>query len=291
MKNLLYKIFVFFALAFSILLLGKGWQLATDGFRIDKIYTRLSPKPNAFTPPKGLYNILNQKFYYLDKGCQTFVFESSDHQYVLKLIRYHKYRPPFSMHYLNLCESGKKYRKKREAFRARSQKNALHSYLLSFEKLSTETQTVYVHLQKSSFFKAPLTIVDRLGRSYSLDLDEVGFLIQRKGHSLVGSLQEAQKENNIDKTKVIVHSFFETITSMYKKGIVNKDYNCIKNAGVIDSKVVEIDLGSFYEQDLQNPKAFAKELHIFIKHFRKWGEKHYPEILPILELEYTLATQ
>ena len=37
-------------------------------------------------------NIFDQKFKYLSKGCQTYVFQSEDKKYVIKFIRYHRYR-------------------------------------------------------------------------------------------------------------------------------------------------------------------------------------------------------
>jgi hypothetical protein len=290
MKTFVYKLAVVVTLCLSVLFLSKGWQMITDGFRIDKIHTRLSPGPEP-TDTTNLEKILSQKFYYLDKGCQTFVFESKDHQYVLKLVRYHKYKPAFWMQYLQLFSITDEYRKKRKAFRERSKKNTLHSYVLSYEKLSEETATTYIHLHKTTSFQKPLIIVDRLGRSYELPLNDIGFLLQRKGTPLISALLQAKNKQDLVKTGDIIHSFFQTVSSLYKKGIANKDYNCIKNAGVIDGKVVEIDLGSFYEQDLSTKEAFAKELFIFIKHFRKWGNKNYPEILPMLEKEYDKAIE
>src|ERR1700722_15254629 len=42
---------------------------------------------------KELNTILSQDYYYLGKGCQSYVFSSQDDQYVIKFFKYQRFRP------------------------------------------------------------------------------------------------------------------------------------------------------------------------------------------------------
>jgi hypothetical protein len=221
--------FVFLSLAF----VSKGWQLLTDGFRTDKIVSEVPYNPDwdidiSDNNVDEVLNILNQNFYYLDKGCQTYVFESADKKYVLKFIRYHKYRLPFWMRIKKLFSKLDMYSRQRLQHREKSFFNSMRSYKLSYDHLQDETGVVYIHLNKSEDIFKNLPIIDRLNRKKHIDLDSAGFLLQRKTQRLEDVLVKLRDEKNIDGMKQVIQSFLNVVTSMCKKQIVNRDYNCVK---------------------------------------------------------------
>ncbi|MFA6502366.1 MAG: hypothetical protein WCT85_06225, partial [Parachlamydiales bacterium] len=118
--KLLKTIFVLIALVLCI----KGYNLFTDGFRIDKIYPKFNEKIQAF-PLDEIDEVFNQNYKYLSKGCQTYVFESEDGNYVIKFIRYHRYQLPLWLQVINYNQS---YKNKREFYKTKLLKDSLNSY-------------------------------------------------------------------------------------------------------------------------------------------------------------------
>lgn len=283
------RLFFIISVITVVIFVAKGWQLITDGFRKDKIAQDAiyDPKWDVLYRPqeeKKILSLLDQPFYYLGKGCQVYVFGSSDQKYVIKFIRYHKYRLPFWMHYITFCSKGADYKAYRMDHRKRGYFNSLRSYKIAYDLLSRETKTLYIHLNPTDHLKKKLQIIDRLGRKDIVDLDHSGFLVQEKVQSLEPYLLQLKNAQNMQETKKVIDSFLMLVDSLYRKGMTNKDYNCLKNSGYLNGQVVGMDIGSFYPQEgLENPQEFEQELRNFVKHFRKWGIKKYPEILPIFD--------
>ena len=91
----------------------------------------------------------------------------------------------------------------------------------------------------------------------------------------------------MDKTKMILDCFFKTTENLLSRNILNKDYNCIKNTGIIDKNVIYMDVGSFVKNStLQKEDSYNHFLRYSSKYFRKWGSKNFPEMLPFFEETY-----
>jgi hypothetical protein len=276
---------VFTALFFCVCIIGiaKGYQLLTDGFRLDKISKDLSQLPEynlkiSKEDKQKALDILDQDFKYLDKGCQTYVFESQDKQYVLKFVRFNKYVLPFWVRYIRGIKKGNDYYIRRFTHRTRSFKNTLKSYVFSYEKLKDQTGTIYVHLNKTNDLNKNVKISDRFGRSCRINLDNMSFMLQKKAKKLTSVMQDCVDNKDDKYLKELMVSFLKLVDTMYGKKIINKDYNCVKNSGVYHSEVVGIDLGSFFDNDqVENPAVYEFEMRKFVKHFRKWIIKRAPE--------------
>lgn len=266
---------LFFKTLFLIaLILGisKSWQLITDGFRIDKINSHLRVKDSHESLDPDLQKIFDQKFKYLSKGCQTYVFESLDKTHVIKFVRYHRYQIPLWLKIFSFLDS---YQNKRLYYKSKLLNDSLNSYEISNKFLKNETAVIYVHLNKTKNLNKKIQIVDRLNRKYLVDLDEVGFIIQKK----VKTFEEVllQNKENIEDLKKLANSFLYTTESIYKKGFINDDYNCVKNSGYIDGKVIHSDVGSFLPKDnLMEKENFEKEFFRFVRYFKKWSDKNAP---------------
>ncbi len=278
-KVFLLSLTIVFLLSFS-----KGWQLITEGFRLDKIERELEEEDDRI-PSEEIINILDQDFYYFSKGCQVYVFESKDKKYVLKLLRYHKYNIPFWTNHISMFSWGKKYRESRLSHREKSYDMTIGSYNIANDKLSYETGLLYLHLKKTNCLKNNIKLIDRLGRVSTIDLNTHGFMIQKKVGNLKSLILDLKRKEDHSKLNDIMDSFLKMIISVYKKGVVIRDYNCLKNAGYVDNRVVEMDVGSLYpsETDLNIKSEFEYELRNFVKHFRKWSSKRYRNILPIFD--------
>jgi hypothetical protein len=256
----------------------KSYQLITDGFRIDKIkfepfLEKIAIEDNFFE----VENILNQKFKYLSKGCQTYVFESEDKKYVLKFIRYHRYHP-----YLWLKIFKNKYFLNNYYTKLKNHKDKLfvqsiNSYQIANDYLKNETKTLYIHLNQTNNLNKKVVIIDRLNQKFEINLDEYGFILQKKANSLSKHLKNSL--NNENHLKDITNSFINLTDSIYKKGFINSDYNCIKNSGIIENEIIFTDLGSFKKTDNLNEKTvYKKEMNKFMKYYQKWTDRYSPEL-------------
>jgi hypothetical protein len=210
---------------------------------------------------------------------------------VIKFIRYTKYELPFWMNALSFFEKGKSYRQRRLDFRQHKFFHSLQSYEIADQLMREETGLVFSHLQPTSCFAKSLLVKDRLGRKFSIDLDQCGFLLQRKVVPLRSKFLTCKKHKDLLGAKELTLSFLKTVQEMAKKKIVNCDYNCVKNSGVLENRVVFLDLGSFFSaKDKGNP-SLAEQMYVFTKHFRKWAIKEYPELLPFFEEELIKFSQ
>lgn len=280
----LIKIFLICLSISFIIILMKLWNLVTDGFRLDKIQTKQMFHKELFIDTSNqdddINNILSQKFYYLDRGCQAYVFESADKKYVLKLLRYSKYNVPFWTDIIDIQKCKKTSKKYLSQKAEKAFWNTMTSYKRSYDDLKDQTAVCYVHLTKTDNLLTYLKIVDRLKREKIINPNKIGFVIQKKTQRLEDVMFQMSKSCDIKKGKEIIDSFFDLAVTINKKNIVNRDYNCVKNSGYLDSKVVGMDLGSYYaaEVDLLEKCNFSDEIRSSTKHLRKWLVKHWPEL-------------
>jgi len=269
-----------------ILLFSKSWQLSTDGFRLDKLKSSLTDKNIAIDKSLKIDEILDQKFKYLSKGCQTYVFVSEDNDYVIKFVRFHRYKIPLWLTVLDFFEA---YKTKRQSYKDKLLKDSLQSYNIANNFLKDETATIYVHLNRTSCFNNKLEIKDRFHRKYLIDLDRSGFIIQKKVKTFENVL-DINKHNEIE-LKRLASSFIDTTFSIYKKGFINDDYNCVKNSGIIDNRVIHTDLGSFLKKDeMVNKDIFKNEMIRFMRNFKKWSDKNAPFLSNYIDEEIKQKT-
>jgi len=280
------KISFAFFLSFCLIGLGMFWHQLSAGFRLQKIAFSIPENTEweTFLPEKEkgeVRKILQQKFTYLDKGRQSYVFLSEDGKYVLKLFRYHLVRKRFSLYipyFLKFWDkdAGRKLFAKKGQF-----ENWMESYKLAFEKLKEETGLIYLHLVKTSFLDQKIEVLDKLGRSYFLPLDSTGFLLQKKADlfsNVVGDLIRKKDRTNLKK---VFKAYFATVASRHQKGIANKDHSWIKNYGIIGfNEAVEIDVGRYSEvSPAKKEEDLALDLYLYSTPFRKYLSKAFPECL------------
>lgn len=255
-----------------ICIFAKSWQLITDGFRLDKLKSTLSNNKEVYSDSNDIHKILDQEFKYLSKGCQTYVFESEDNNYVIKFVRFHRYKIPLWLTVLDFFDS---YKTKRLYYKEKLLNDSLKSYQIANSYLKDETATIYVHLSRTDIFNKKITILDRFKRKYFIDLDSAGFIIQKK----VKTFEEILSKNkhDPDELKKLTNSFLNTTFSIYQKGYINDDYNCVKNSGVLDDRVIHSDLGSFLKKDeMKNKDVLTHEINRFMRYFKKWSDKNAP---------------
>lgn len=261
--------------------IGKAWHWAKDGFTIRRIGVfRLGD-----TAPCQLSveseTALGQKYYYLSRGHQCYAFVSEDGRYILKLPRYDLYDPPFWMR----VRPFPFVERIRNAFVADKQKRLrflLGSFKIAFEELREETALLYSHLGKTDHLHKTALIQDRIGRTYSIDLDQTSFLLQTYQPLMMPVCQSFVLSGDRKKAKEILSAFVDLIALRAKKGIFNKDPSFFRNFGMNGSKGVQIDIGSFYRAQ---SGTFADSFSQTAGHVTEWLARLDPEMASWFDLQ------
>lgn len=285
-------------LAFGILIciatygIGRLYFELTDGFSVRHISSdfaydkRWETHALSQTQFEEIQNILSQKFTYLGKGCQSYVFLSDDGTYVIKFFKYQRLRPrdfEFWFSFIpavkkNLDQKIEKKRLKREGF--------FSSWVVAFDHLSEQTGLVYVHLNKSSNLEKKVTIIDKIGMSHELNMDDMEFLIQKKATMLCSTIDSLMADGKIEETKNLLTRLIQMIVLEYKEGIADHDFAIMQNSGVYEGRPVHIDVGQFEKQEVfKTTGYYYQELFNKTWKFRIWLRKAHPELLTHLESE------
>lgn len=263
------RILSLFAVLILGLVLSRGWHHWTDGFKVHKVQPHFISSHQTDVIPKEIFH---QSFHYLAKGRQAYVFESSDHQIVLKLLRTHSFSPPF---WSRLPISSVLLKRKREKTE-RKRDFWLSSFSLASDELKEETVILYSHLGQTQNLPQTLVLYDKLGRKISIDPNRYLFQIQTKV-----TLQEEALMSAEDLAPII-RSFLNVIAKRMKRGITNESRSYFKNLGFYEGKVVEFDVGEF----LQKERVPVEEFVRFAMPFREWLEENRPSSLPVFDEEF-----
>ena len=233
-------------------------------------------KMNAFSPEKEaeIQQILNQKFFYLDKGKQAFVFESEDKKTVLKLYRLPSEYRPFAV-----ARKNQQSLQKIEA--------AFQSLKCSFDQLREETGILWIHIHKGPSIKKEVTVVDQLGIEHRIALEKVTAVLQKKGTLLYPTLEAFLSQGKMEDAKRAIAHLVTLFYTQAKKGLENTDAILDKNYGLLPTGALIIDSGRLQRNETlcSQAQAHAKRMTHTLK---DWLEKRSP---PLLEhYETTVAS-
>lgn len=288
MKPLTYiKFFLFVLLFFGV---ERLCHRATDGFALVNIY---SPEGDTrlWESDSPLKMSLDQPFYYLNSGSQSYVFLSEDGQTVLKFFKFQHMRIPPWINYLPLPSTlAQKREVKREKKRAVLTRT-MNSYKIAFERMAEETGLLYVHLAPSSHLNQTVTIYDKIGKRHEIELDQVEFVLQKKASLVYDSLNEWMANGQKEKAKQGIRNLLILALERCKKGIFDKDPDFSTNFGFVNEMPVQIDVGrlSLDEQE-KNPAIHCGEMIRITRDFQKWIEINHPDLLEFFDEEIQKLT-
>jgi len=257
----------------------------TDGFSPKRIEATIVFPENLNVPtptPKSLTQlreITAKPFTYLAKGSQAYAFVSADGRFVLKLFKYHHMNPAEWMLDIPVPERMISYRNSLVARRRHRIDLALNSYKIAATILPEESGLLYAQILPSNAFSLPAQIKDAIGRTYTIDLAQHGFAIQQKADLIRPSFSKWLQNKEIDQAKAALDSIIGVLVHRSEKGIQDSDPDLNKNAGLIGTKAVFIDIGSFHK----NPKVASRDemkrdiIKLFGR-FRPWLIQQSPEL-------------
>ncbi|MGE5196465.1 MAG: hypothetical protein ACM3JI_03950 [Anaerolineae bacterium] len=291
-QPLILLLFVFLLNLFILVKVDRFFWKHNDGFSIRMMMADLPYDEKWQTcaiPLKEksfIETLFKQPFHYLNKGHQTYVFESQDGQYVLKFYRFPSHLRPFSWLNHPFSYRFSEKRRKIKAYNLEKLSSSFHSYQLAFEKLRQESGLLFVHLNlKTNHFKQSLTLVDRLKQSYIVDPNDYIFILQKKASLLFPTLKKGLEEKDDRLIQSIVSGLFELIEASYKKEIVNLDPILEKNYGWLEGKVIYLDVGRFSNFNERTDSSVKQGAAKITEPLKSWLQNNAPEFLQTYQKE------
>lgn len=221
------------------------------------------------TQKEEVQKILSQPFYYINKGYHFYAFVSEDGKYILKFLkqRHIRIKPPFFNETLEK-------RKKRKTL-------IFQACELSMKDIPDLTGIIAFHLNKTPFMQLTLTLVDKVGLTHSIYIDDYEFVLQEKGIILKDALSEIKTPEILSEKLDMIE---EACLTRLKKGIIDSDTNLENNiAFSADGKrVLLIDFNSFYKDKEVTDEKIKKDLLSKFQGLSKWSDSYMPELTPFI---------
>ncbi len=235
------------------LLLGFWAYYRTDGFHLWK----LSPAEDSL-PIEGssLATFFTQPYHYLDRGRQSFVFESADKQYVIKFFDRTYTELPF---WASLLPPE---RKEREVAKRRYRAQLYRTgYQIAFDELRRESGLIAIHFEPTEQLP-PLHIQTKAGRKLQIDLNRTAFVLQKKAVPFTERLAAAKE------------SYCALLDLRISRGIGDYEHHIDRNFGWLEEELIFLDPGRLYrDPTLTTNKRAAQERELFTARFEKWRKK------------------
>lgn len=261
---------------------GRLYFELTGGFTVGNITTDITKEPDwEISQPNDplIKQLLNQPYYYLGKGCQSYVFKSEDGRYVLKFLKFQRFRPQSYLNFFSFIPAVEKIREKKEISKREKLNDLLKSWKIAYEDLKDETGLVYLHLNRSDTFQSPLIFYDKMGLKHELDLNQMMFLVQDTAEMLTKKIKQEMSQGNKQEAKNILQRLIHMLVSEYQRGLGDNDHALMQNTGVRNGVPLHIDVGQFSKENrFKDPDVYHLELFSKTYKFRIWLSKHYPEL-------------
>jgi hypothetical protein len=254
--------FVIFAFCYNF--------LKNQAFKAFKIYFPSEYLTLNLDEIEHYHDILEQKFIYLDKGSQFYVFESYDKKFVIKFLRFDKVKSPVWANFpgsISFQKNKKKQKIKRFIKQIKSIKLALNADL---------NFGVILNNLDGKFLNQKITLIEKNKNKQQIDLNQTIFLIQKKAVKLKDALKRVENKER----ELIVDKLFDAVQARLSLKIYNNTRKCMENIGLNNKKIIEYDIGDMsYLEDLEDSNMQKVHFRVFTDSMRFWLIKNMPELI------------
>jgi hypothetical protein len=247
------------------ILLGSTFYYYSKGFQIQKIDEQF-----VLNLPQQTIQF-NDPFFLKAKGSQMYVFEDHKNQYVAKIVRSSKLKPPFHHRFLCfLLKNSSKQIEIQESYVRRKIK-LMNSLNIAYKELKNETALIDVAQDH-------IHLIGPFGKEIPSQYSSMIF-IQPYMPSLREVFLKLKREKNRIALQHLIDDLFEKLQGLAQKHILQKDYHILENCGVLEQQVYFRDIGSFAYSPKDPSKIFKQSISRINKSLSKWLEKNDPELL------------
>ena len=273
-------------MAFGI---NQTYRRITKGFSIAAIKTDLPNRKEwaGSLPDDEIRALFKQTFSYYSQGSQSFVFISEDQNYVIKFFKHHRWRLSPFLEHLPLPAFLQHKRGLWKLRKLETIEDTYRSALISYNEFKEETGLLYIHLNKTNDLKEVLHIQDSLGFKHDLQLDNIHFVVQKKAESIPTTLLSLKKAGDLKKAKALIKEMINFSIYRREQGYNDKDPHFIRNFGLIQGKIIQIDIGGFYQDPKKGMDYFyGRELTKIKNKLMPWIKKNYSELVGFVSDEF-----
>jgi hypothetical protein len=293
---------IYFLIGFLVLFgVARLYYHLTDDFRLANI---IYPLPfdapwqvPSLTPDEyqHLKQIFDQKFSYIGKGAQSYAFASEDEEYVLKFFKFKHLKPNLLVESLPPIFPFKDYKQNCIERKKRKLISVFKGYDLAFRENRQISELIYLHLLPTQHLQLKARVKDKIGFERVINLDEVVFLVQRKGETLRTRLRHLLDQHHLQEAKQALASILEMYMAEYQKGIFDHDHGVLHNTGFVGQRPFHLDVGKLNKDErMQKVEFYKKDLEHVIWRISNWMKNSYPEYYPefshFLEEQYQKLT-
>ncbi len=221
-------------------------------------------------PSLEVFKALDQPYHFLDRGRQAFVFESEDRQFVIKFFDRTYIQIPWYAGWFVDLEVETLKRDQRRFF-------YWNSYRLANTFLPQETALLWVHQGKSQGLPK-ISVMDKASRVLCIDLNQVPFVLQKKGGSFYDFLDQVSESRGKEALLDALQEFLSLIERRISLNLSDADHDVRHNFGCLEGHIVHLDPGRLTLKDLSNPELRKKEWWRATYSLRKWLLKNHPEV-------------
>lgn len=273
----------------------------TDDFRMSNMTYKLPFEAPWQAPPltseehQRLAQIVNQKFSYIGKGAQCYAFVSEDQQYVLKFFKFKHLKPNLIVDLLPPIPPFKSFKQSCVERKKRKLIGVFNGYDLAYRENRKDSELLYLHLLPTNHLNLQVMVVDKIGLEREINLDDVVFLIQRKGETLRTRLTSLLKQERIEEAEQAISRILTMYISEYRRGIFDHDHGVMHNTGFIGEQPFHLDVGKLNKDErMRQVDVYKKDLEHVVWKIDVWIKASYPqyyqEISNFLAHEYQHLT-
>ena len=271
-----------------VLLVRIVYYSATEGFCPDRVMVPTSEIASSSSPEEmsslGLEEFQKGPFTYLKKGSQAYAFMSSDHQYVLKLFKRHHMQDPKWLESIPCFGPLKTWRNTLLEKRRKKLSLAQNSYLIATTRLKKQCGIVASQLDPLPHVLMKANLIDGIGRKHEINVAQCGFVLQRKASLVFPSFAKWIEEKDWTSAQAAIHSLLRIIKERSLLGIEDIDPDIHKNAGLVGTESLFIDIGSFTDKGKPLSKeSFAYDLKKICNELKLFLQKKEPSLAVFLD--------
>lgn len=229
-----------------------------------------------------LRQVLEQPYTYLDRGRQSYVFESKDGHYVIKFFDLGRYRHEVLTFLDSIKRTYSPWKFKdwvNQARMKRKMTRLFSGYKLAYERDREHSFIIFQQLLPNPLLNHSVEVSDRFGFKHQIDLSKVPFVIQSKAVPTRVVMTELLEQGNVAEAKWHLRMLLDMYMTEYKQGIYDRDHNFMYNTGFVNGKPMRLDVGRLRSEEQYKEKKLAlKDLEkIAIDRTEGWMQRHFPK--------------
>jgi hypothetical protein len=229
---------------------------------------------------------LKQKFHYLGKGHQAFVFASEDGEHVLKLFKPHYphiefFGESFNFTYIPFAKWF--YRTFSKGYFAKCKERDLISYYNARTVFQKESLTEYVHLTTTSHITEKLHLLDKIRIAREMDPNTICFVIQKRVEPLHSVVSRLLKEDKSEDIRTILQGMKEILTRRAELKFYKPTHKFHVNFGCLGLTPVQLDIGNLVTAEELGIDAPSVDANTSLKRLKAWADLRYPALSPFVD--------